>query len=136
MKKHISFLMILFSCFCFAQDQAENYVGIGFQNDTYETWKIQLSRNSEDTFLVNYPELECSGIWKISKKNKKKFPKEKRTKHVIAQEEIVTGLDKCVNNGWVLLVDDQLSETTKRFYIFRTENDEKPYAFGFLELNF
>lgn len=133
MKKHISFLILFFSSFYFSQNKTENYVGVGFQKGTNESWKIELCKNSDHTFSVNYPDLECSGVWKIAKNLKDIYPVEEGVNSLIAEEILKTGLDKCMNNGWVLLVDEKLSKTTKRFYVFETEHHSKPYAFGFLE---
>ncbi len=133
MKKHISLLLIIISSFYFSQNKTENYVGVGFQKGTNESWKIELSKNSDDTFSVNYPDLKCSGIWKIAKNLEDIYPVEEGVKSLIAEEKINIGLDKCMNNGWILLVDEKLSKTTKRFYVFETEHHSKPYAFGFLE---
>ena len=76
MKKHISILILFFSSLYFSQNKTENYVGVGFQKGTNESWKIELIKNSDDTFSVNYPDLECSGIWKIAKNLKNIYPVE------------------------------------------------------------
>jgi hypothetical protein len=136
MKKHISLLLLIISRFYFSQNKTENYVGVGFQKGTNESWKTELIKNYDDPFSVNYPDLECSGIWKIAKNMKDIYPIEEAVKYLIAEEKIDTGLDKCMNNGWILLVDEKLSKTTKRFYVFETENHSNPYAFGFLEEKF
>ena len=132
-KTNISVLILFFSSIYFSQNKTENYVGVGFQKGTNESWKIELTKNSDDTFSVNYPDLECSGIWKIAKNLKDIYPVEEGVNPLIAEEILETGLDKCMNNGWILLVDEKLSKTTKRFYVFETEHHSKPYAFGFLE---
>ena len=136
MKKHISLLIVFFSSLYFSQNKTANYVGVGFQKGINESWKIELTKNSDDTFSVNYPDLECSGIWKIVKNLKDIYPVEEGVNSVIAEEILEAGLDKCMNNGWILLVDEKLSKTTKRFYVFETEHHSKPYAFGFLEQKF
>ena len=136
MKKHISLLIVFFSSLYFSQNKTANYVGVGFQKGINESWKIELTKNSDDTFSVNYPDLECSGIWEIAKNLKDIYPVEEGVKYLIAEEKLDIGLDKCMNNGWILLVDEKLSKTTKRFYVFETENHSKPYAFGFLEEKF
>ena len=133
MKKHLSLFLLIFSSLYFSQNKTENYFGFGFQKDTNESWIIEVSKNSNDTFTVNYPDLKCSGIWKVAKNLKDIYPVEEGVNSLIAEEKLETGLDKCMNNGWVLLVDEKLSKTTKRFYVFETEHHSKPYAFGFLE---
>ena len=136
MKKHISLLIVFFSSLYFSQNKTPNYVGVGFQKGINESWKIELTKNSDDTFSVNYPDLECSGIWKIVKNLKDIYTVEEGVNSLIAEEILEAGLDKCMNNGWILLVDEKLSKTTKRFYVFETEHHSKPYAFGFLEQKF
>ena len=133
MKKHISLLIVFFSSLYFSQNKTPNYVGVGFQKGINQSWKIELTKNSDDTFSVNYPDLECSGIWKITKNLKDIYPVEEGVKYLIAEEKLDIGIDKCMNNGWILLVDEKLSKTTKRFYVFETEHHSKPYSFGFLE---
>lgn len=133
MKNHLSLLLVFFSSLYFSQNKTENYFGFGFQKDTNESWIIEVTKNSNDTFTVNYPDLKCSGIWKVAKNLKDIYPVEEGVKSIIAQEKLETGTDRCLNDGWILFVDEKLSKTTKRFYFFTTEHDNKLSAFGFLE---
>ena len=80
---------------------------------------------NNNEYSVKYPTIPCTAKWKLIRQE---------NNYLIYQEELLTGFDNCINNGIIFLVDDSSSSTTKRFYIFDKIGNEKPYAYGFLEL--
>lgn len=133
MNYFLIFCFAIISNVFFAQNKAEKYSGFGIQVD-HQTWKIEVQKNNNGSYKINYPDIPCSSVWKVAENLKDIYPVEEGVNYSIAQEKLTTGKDKCMDNSWVLLVDEKLSKTAKRFYIFETEHDSKPYAYGFLEL--
>lgn len=72
------------------------WVGVGYQPPTKSNWQIKLEVNaSENSILIDYPDLECSGKWEIKslKKNKKSE----------FEEIILEGLNVCDNHVKVII---------------------------------
>lgn len=122
MKKMMIFFLLAFGFSAFAQN---SYKGVGYQKNTDEFWNFNLERLDDGSYTVNYPSLQCSSIWTVKKVT---------SEYTIYQEKLLTGLDKCVNNGFIFVNDDATSSTTQQFYFYDKVGDEVASAFGSLEL--
>ncbi|WP_295840663.1 hypothetical protein [uncultured Apibacter sp.] len=78
---------------------------------------------NDSKYKVYYPSLDCSGTWTlIENKKYKKF-----------KEEITDDKNEiCIPAEYLLLVDDDISPYTKRFYLYINNEDNQPIANGFL----
>lgn len=120
MKKLFS-LIVLVSVISFAQ---EKYVGVGYQKNIQESWKIEVVKISLNTYNVNYPDSECSGVWTVLEAGETYF---------MAKETITEGRDKCID-GYVKIYDDFKSKDAKRFYFYDERNSLEPSSLGVLVL--
>ena len=122
MKKTILFISLLLFSLNFGQSK---YKGVGFQKDTFESWDVEINKINNKEYSVKYPSIPCSAKWILIKQE---------NDFLVYKEELTSGFSDCENFGIIFLVDDKSASTTKRFYIFRKLDNEKPYAYGFLEL--
>ena len=72
--------------------------GKGYQSNPKSTWTIKL-RAQNDTYVIEYPSLSCRGKWNLI---------EKETGKARFKEIITDGLNRCENNGLVVIekIDD------------------------------
>lgn len=111
----------------FSTQAQSNYKGVGFQKEINESWSISLKKDDSTSFKVTYPSIPCTANWNLIKETES---------YKVYKEKLTTGLDKCIDDGYIFIVDDTFSKSTKRFYIFETAGDENPSAYGFLEVVF
>lgn len=67
--------------------------GIGYQINLPQTWAIDLEVDLK-TATINYPSLECSGMWEIANQS---------IDRVEFREVILKGADRCVNGGLIVI---------------------------------
>ena len=121
--KKIFFLFSLVFCSIF--NAQSKYKGVGFQKEIFESWDLEIVKINNNEYSVKYPTIPCTAKWKLIRQE---------NNYLIYQEELLTGFDNCINNSIIFFINDNSSPTTKRFYIFNKIGDEKPYAYGYLEL--
>ena len=121
MKSLYVVLTVSISSACYSQS---NFIGIGFQKDIKESWNLSLKEIDNKSFQVRYPSIPCTAIWKVVKQT---------NDYVVYKEKLTSGYDRCIDNGYIFIVNDTFSNSTKRFYIFEKAGDDNPYAYGFLE---
>ncbi len=122
MKKIFLLLNLVLCAFFYAQTK---YKGVGFQKEIFESWDLEIVKINNNEYSVKYPSIPCTAKWKLIKQE---------NNYLIYKEELLTGFDNCINNSIIFFINDNSSPTTKRFYIFNKIGDEKPYAYGYLEL--
>lgn len=99
----------------------EKWIGIGYQKNINESWKIKMITISEKNYEITYPDIPCSSIWIVRGRNKK---------NILLEEKIIDGIENCVDNGFVIL--EKVDDKTMKFYCFINMKDEEPYAYGLL----
>lgn len=124
MKNVLIFLSVTLTSLCYSQS---NFLGVGFQKDIKESWDLSLKKIDSKSFKVIYPTIPCTAIWTVIKET---------NDYLVYKEKLTSGLDRCIDNGYIFMVNDTFSKSTKRFYIFEKAGDENPYAYGFLEAVF
>jgi len=117
-------IITTFLIYNFSQSQ-NNFKGVGFQKDILEYWDLELTSLNDNNYQVEYPNIPCTANWIFIKKEKN---------YKMYKEELTSGFDNCKNSGIILVMNDDKSSNTKRFYIYDKEEDLEPYAFGFLQL--
>jgi hypothetical protein len=77
--------------------------GKGYQINPKSTWTIRLTVQN-DKYVIEYPSLSCQGNWSLTGKEsgKARF-----------KESITQGLDRCENNGTVLI--EKINDTQVSF---------------------
>lgn len=124
MKNFLIFLLVTATSLCYSQS---NYNGVGFQKDINESWDLSLKKIDDKSFKVNYPSIPCTATWTIVRQE---------NNYKVYKEKLTSGFDKCKDDGYIFLVNDTFSKSTKRFYIFDHVEDKNPSAYGFLEIDF
>lgn len=126
--KTLFIISILLQNVTFAKDsfvtKNEKWVGLGFQENTQNSWKIELFKISNNSYKINYPSIPCSGLWKTEKIEKNR---------IVFTEIINENVNKCVpiNKVVVTKIDDKHLSVS---YFMVDENTSHIYAFGVLEL--
>ena len=92
--------------------------------ETTDYWEITVHPTVNEDLFISYPDIPCSSEWIFVREDKG---------GKIYKEKLVSDFDKCIDNGIVLLMDDETSQTTKRFYIYQDEQSTQPYALGFID---
>lgn len=125
MKKYLALLSLVVNALCFSQ-QYYYYHGVGYQKleGTTDYWEITVHPTVNEDLFISYPDIPCSSEWIFVREDKG---------GKIYKEKLVSGFDKCIDNGIVLLMDDETSITSKRFYIYQDEQSTQPYALGFID---
>lgn len=80
-----------------------NWEGTGYQTDTETTWTMSL-RVSGGKFLIEYPSLNCGGVWRLLDLD---------SRSARFREVIRTGTGECANNGTVTI--ERLNRTQIAF---------------------
>jgi len=68
--------------------------GVGYQLNLAQTWSIELEVKAPNSVKINYPSLECSGVWTEVRRS---------VDHIELREAILQGADRCVNGGHIIL---------------------------------
>lgn len=120
----LAFILILNSCYIKNNiiDSSEKWEGLGYQKGINETWKIEITKKSKNTYYVNYPDIPCSGEWIIVSKNKDK---------IVLKEEIKKGKEICIPATNVVIMKINNENLSVTFFL--PENSKEPFAFGTLK---
>lgn len=84
-----------------------SWEGIGYQINLPQTWAIELEVKSPNNVTVNYPSLDCSGMWEIVGT---------ATDRVEFKEIILNGVNRCVNGGLIIITRVDQHHITYSFF--------------------
>jgi hypothetical protein len=70
-----------------------NWQGTGYQMDTGTTWTMRF-RASGKRYSIEYPSLNCSGMWRLVRVN---------SRRAMFRERITAGRSECVDQGMVTI---------------------------------
>jgi hypothetical protein len=112
MRRLIATVCLLFSLTVVVCPQSKNrawvngtWEGTGFQIDTNTTWTM--SFNARDKrFTIEYPSLNCSGVWKLIRIN---------SRRATFREQITVGRESCVDKGLVTIERLNATQIAYRF---------------------
>ena len=105
-------LSISVACACVLESttHAQNWLngtweGTGYQIDADETWSMVL-RVSGNKFVIEYPSLECSGVWRMLDFD---------SRSARFKEKITVGVSECANGGHVTIERLSRRQVTFRY---------------------
>lgn len=98
--------------------------GLGYQENTNTSWKIELEKLSNNSYKINYPTIPCAGLWTVEKTDKNR---------IILKEVITENVDNCVPVNRVIITKID-NEHLSVSYFQVDEDINHIYAFGVLEL--
>jgi hypothetical protein len=128
LSKIIFIICILLQSTAFSKDIFLNknakWSGLGYQEDTNSSWKIELEKISKNSYKINYPTIPCAGIWKVEKTEKNR---------IILKEVITENIDNCVPVNRVIITKID-NEHLSVSYFMVDENTNHIYAFGVLQM--
>lgn len=121
-------LFVLLHSLSFSKDiflnKKAKWSGLGYQENTNSSWKIELEKISKNSYKINYPTIPCAGIWTVEKTEKNR---------IILKEVITENIDNCVPVNRVIITKID-NEHLSVSYFMVDENTNHIYAFGILQM--
>jgi hypothetical protein len=115
MKNGLLICSLLFSCSVYAepnelmQQFLGEWRGLGAQDDGSQ-WSIRLNI-SADGYFIDYPSLNCGGIWTLIKTTEQSF---------VFKETLNYGQERCTNHGQMVI--NKVADNKARYYWFHPNN--------------